>query len=288
MKQKIKAYKGFNDDWTCKGFQYEVGKQYEHFGSTEICKRGFHACENPADIISYYGLNNKFAKVSIIGDAQRSTEFDSKIVSGVISIDSELTLLELTTESINQATSEYRDKEDSNVSVVDYDKLTSSAGFNYILGTHRGALICSNFPRIQITTTGDRSNISNSGWAARIFNSGYHTNIANSSKLAQILNIGDSVSITSAGFGTEIFSSGSESFITCFGDDDSIQVIGSRSAIVSSGQRTKVKGVFGTHISLAEYANNKIIGLVTAQVGFGGIEPDTWYRISCGKMQEIA
>lgn len=45
----MKAYKGFNRKLKCKGFQYEVGKEYEE-PEAELCKCGFHACENPLDV----------------------------------------------------------------------------------------------------------------------------------------------------------------------------------------------------------------------------------------------
>lgn len=64
--KKIKGYKGFNPDMTCRDFQYEVGKEYET-GEAKICEAGFHFCENPFDVWSYYppcdrkGQLNRFA-----------------------------------------------------------------------------------------------------------------------------------------------------------------------------------------------------------------------------------
>ena len=49
----IKAYKGFNKDMTCRYFQYEEGKEYVT-EKAEACGRGFHACEYPLDVFSYY------------------------------------------------------------------------------------------------------------------------------------------------------------------------------------------------------------------------------------------
>ena len=54
MSEKIKAYKGFNRDMTCRGFQYKEGESYTHDGDVEPCQGGFHACERPLDVFCYY------------------------------------------------------------------------------------------------------------------------------------------------------------------------------------------------------------------------------------------
>lgn len=51
------AYKGFNKDMTCRGFQFKEGEAYEE-KYAELCESGFHACENPLDCLKYYTPNN--------------------------------------------------------------------------------------------------------------------------------------------------------------------------------------------------------------------------------------
>lgn len=53
----MKAYKGFNKDMTCRGFQFEEGKSYEE-KEVKLCSKGFHACENPIDCLNYYRPSN--------------------------------------------------------------------------------------------------------------------------------------------------------------------------------------------------------------------------------------
>ena len=63
-KNAIKAYKAFNSDLTCKGFQYEVGKEYHHKGKLELCESGFHACPKPVDCFNYYPFDKMKTRVA--------------------------------------------------------------------------------------------------------------------------------------------------------------------------------------------------------------------------------
>ena len=88
--EKIKAYKGFNNDMTCRDFQYEVGKEYEQKGNIEACKNGFHACESPMDVFGYYPPNNsRYCEIEQSGTIDRSQD---KIASSKIRIQCEIGL----------------------------------------------------------------------------------------------------------------------------------------------------------------------------------------------------
>ena len=85
----MKAYKGFNKDMTCRGFQYKIGKEYET-DAADLCRIGFHACENPLDCFSHYAPgNSRYCEVEIEDNGQRSSE-DSKVVGKKIKIGAEL------------------------------------------------------------------------------------------------------------------------------------------------------------------------------------------------------
>lgn len=91
---KITAYKGFDKNWQCKGYQYEVGKAYEHTGEVSLCNSGFHVCEAPMDILDYYGLDGKIAEVEL-GGVTDEKEANSKRVGSSIFIKAEMTMGEL-------------------------------------------------------------------------------------------------------------------------------------------------------------------------------------------------
>ena len=86
----IKGYKVFNPDWTCRGFQYEVGKTFKHDGNIEMCGAGFHFCQKISDCFNYYDFNsnNKVAEVEAIGNVETRND---KSVTDEITIVRELT-----------------------------------------------------------------------------------------------------------------------------------------------------------------------------------------------------
>ena len=52
----VKGFKGFNQDLTCRGFQYEIGKTYEYDGDIELCRQGFHFCRELRNVHDFYDL----------------------------------------------------------------------------------------------------------------------------------------------------------------------------------------------------------------------------------------
>lgn len=55
----MRAFKGFNKDLTCRGYQYEEGKEF-HTERAECCDTGFHACEYPLDCFGYYEIQQEY------------------------------------------------------------------------------------------------------------------------------------------------------------------------------------------------------------------------------------
>ena len=66
----MKGYKVFNHDWTCRGFQYSVGKTFEEDVIPSCCEKGFHFCTELKDCFSYYCFDplNKIAEIEALGE----------------------------------------------------------------------------------------------------------------------------------------------------------------------------------------------------------------------------
>ena len=89
MEQKIKAYKAFDKDLSCRGFKYEVGKEYEETGDIKACEKGFHACPYPLAVFGYYApAGARFCEVEQSGKIDDSE--GDKVCSSKIRIGAEL------------------------------------------------------------------------------------------------------------------------------------------------------------------------------------------------------
>ena len=88
----MKGYKVFNPDWTCRGYQFEVGKTFTEDVTPVCCDSGFHFFTKIADCFNYYAFNpdNKVAEVEALGDIDTNNN-DSKCSTNKIHIIREFT-----------------------------------------------------------------------------------------------------------------------------------------------------------------------------------------------------
>ena len=118
-------YKGMGKDMRCRGVQYEVGKEYET-DKAEACKCGFHACEYPLDVFSYYPpAESRFFEVEQGGELSRSLG-DSKVASTKIKIGAEISISGLVKAAI-EYTKERAVKEEG-TSATGYQGAASATG----------------------------------------------------------------------------------------------------------------------------------------------------------------
>ena len=105
----MKAYKGFNKDMTCRGFQFEEGKTYET-DEAKLCESGFHACEMPFDCFSYYAPSKSvYHEVELEATDEKSD--DSKRVGKKIKIGARLSIAKIVEAQIEYVKSQTHDEE---------------------------------------------------------------------------------------------------------------------------------------------------------------------------------
>jgi hypothetical protein len=120
----IIAYKAFDKDWKCRGYQYKVGETYTHDGDVSLCNSGFHACEAPLDVLNYYPLlGSQFARVEL-GGMSKQTEADTKRVGKSITIKAALSIQALILAQVEWILAQVKEER------IDPQKFAASSG-NY-------------------------------------------------------------------------------------------------------------------------------------------------------------
>ena len=281
-KEKIIAYKGFDKNLCCRGFQFKVGEEYEQQGEIKICKNGFHACTNPFDVLNYYDVdgNNRFCQVEQYGTIDNSNE-DTKQTSSKIKIKAEIGMTGLFEEGIEwlkektnpiQIINETKNKNDNPSG--DYVKIGSSGDYAQIGSSGNYAQIGSSGYSAQIGSSGDFAKIGSSGDYAKIGSSGNSAKIGSSGNSAQIGSSGDFAKIGSSGYSAQIDSTGEDSVICCTGDN------------------SMVKAKKGSWITLSEwkYSEEKKhyipVCVKTEFVDGERIKENTWYKLVNGNFEE--
>ena len=271
MHKKVKkespiiAYKGFDEDLSCRGFQYEIGKEYCLEGELELCANGFHACQNPLDVFDYYSMSSytRYAMVELWGDVDFATD-NKKLCATNIRIVKEMSIDELVEIGIMSSLPK-KDLEGGNERSYSM-MISSDACADIIYPKYEGASIasCGNYASINsknkwqcIASSGrnakidafcDYSNISSSGRYARITSVGSIQNISTSGYDSRVVSHGYNVRVASAdkaeiysdGGYSGLYASGTESKIASIGDNTNICIDSIYGYINSSGDNTRI------------------------------------------------
>ena len=249
----MKAYKGFNKDMTCRGFQFKEGETY-HEDKAELCESGFHACEDPLNVFDYYPpLDSKYHEVEL-DEVSEQRESDSKVVAKRITIGAEIGIPGLVKAHIERIKQTFEMDNDSG-------------------------------------SSGDAAQIGSSGYAAKIGSSGRYAQIGSSGDAAQIGSSGYAAQIGSSGDDAKIGSSGRYAQIGSSGDDAKIECSADHAVICCAGKRARIKAPVGTWITLAEYGEFDGDGfpcecVKSALVDGEMIKADTWYSLQDGEFVE--
>ena len=309
MEESIKTYKGFNKNMTCRGFQYEEGKEYEE-ESVEVCNHGFHACEYPLDCLNYYSPNESvYHEVEQSGKIQKHNE-DTKVASTKIKIGAEISIaglvkaaIEYTVKRVNKA-AESNEKHGAS-------SATGTCGASSATGTC-GASSATGYKGAS-SATGDYGASSATGdYGASSATGDYGASSATGYKGASSATGYKGASSATGDYGASSATGtyGASSATGTCGASSATGYKGASSAedmdavAVAWGYKSKAKGVLGAFLVFAdwEYTGSKdnpeydrnnqsawvLNGAKMVQVDGENIKPDTWYTIENGEIAEVS
>ncbi|EHV4192603.1 hypothetical protein K0L06_002069 [Salmonella enterica] len=168
MTKEIVTFKGFNKDLTCRDFQFAIGETFHHDGKVEACGSGFHACECPFDVFSYYPpAESRYAETISFGVIDREEEGDTKIASASITIKSELTLPQFIQRGIEWIWSKIDKSLEQQIMTGNRSAATNTGNRSAATNTGNRSAATNTGNRSAATNTGNRSAATNTGdWSA--------------------------------------------------------------------------------------------------------------------------
>ena len=263
----MKAYKGFDKDLKCREFQYEVGKEYEEENSA-LCKKGFHACENPLDTFRYYRpTDSRYCEVDVDDNGERNST-DSKVCGKHIKISAEIGLKGV----INAGVRFVFDKCESAT-----EENASGESGNAAASGERG----------NAAASGESGNAAASGWRGNAAASGNLGNAAASGNLGNAAASGERGNAAASGWRGNAAASGWRGTAVVTGFAGRATALGEQCLAVAWGEDSLARGTVGNWIVVSERDDDgNIIDVKIAKVDGDTVKADTWYKLVNGEIME--
>ena len=246
------VYKGTDKDMKCRGFQFELGKEYEE-EKAELCSKGFHGCEYPLDVFAHYApADSRFFVADLDGVTDEEAEGDSKRAGTKIKLRAEIGIA-----GIVKAAVEYiKEKaESSNNQTGDWSAATNTGNWS------------------AATNTGDCSAATNTGDCSAATNTGDRSAATNTGDWSAATNTGDCSAATNTG------------------DWSAATVEGKESIAIVTGRDSKAAGALGCWLVLTERGgwNGEtcpIKEVRAVKVDGEAIKPGVFYKLVDGEVVE--
>ena len=278
----MKAYKGFDKDLKCRGFQYEIGKEYEE-KEAEACEKGFHACENPLEVFRYYPPcdGNRYCEVEQDGELSKHGG-DSKVASTKIKIGVELGLKGLIQAGVSFILDKVNWKADAATNTDAQSAAVNTGDYSAVMNTGDYSAVMNTGDYSAAMNTGDYSAAMNTGDYSAAMNTGFQSAAVNSGIGSAAVNSGIQSAAVNSGFQSTAVNSGTGS---------AAEVSNGDSVAIVTGYNSKAKAGFGSAIVITERGvwNGKtypLINIKAAIVDGEKIKADTWYTLKNGEFVE--
>ena len=253
--ETVTAYKGFDANMQCRGFQFAVGETYTHDGPVKACESGFHSCEYPLDVFSYYPpAGTRFATVEAVGDISRHGD-DSKLASQSITIKAQLSLAGLIKAAIEYTTSRCNPVDPGSPASATGDYSAASA-----TGT-RGAA----------SATGHQGAASATGTRGAASATG-HQGAASAT--------GDYSAASATGTRGAASATGHQGAASATGDYSAASATGKHAVACGLGYNNRaMAGKTGAIVLVRRVDDGSITHIRASKVGENGIDPGVWYTL---------
>jgi hypothetical protein len=281
---RLKGYKAFKEDMTCRGFQFKEGQTYET-DKAVMCESGFHFCENPLDTLNYYSLcESEFAEVEALGETQ-THDSDSKVCTTKIKIGAKLGLSGFVKASVDFLLEKCKKEVGKNNRI-----LATSGEYSKLAASEDSSQLAASGGYSQLAASGDYSQLVASGGYGKLVASGRYSQLAASGDHSQLAASGYSSKLAVSGDYNRLVASGSCSRLVASGYYSKLEITGSNSVVAAIGINNIIKASLGCWITLAEY---KIDGtyyipicVKSAQVDGEIIKDNVWYKLVNGEFIE--
>ena len=320
----IKSFKGFDNELKCRGFQYEVGGEYEE-DSASCCNRGFHACENPLDVFAYYPpAEARYCEVEQSGKIDKSGD-NSKVASTKIKIGAEIGLSGIIKAGVKFTLEKVKFEEattgDCSGALATGDCSGALATGNYsgalATGECSGASATGNYSGTSATgnysgasATGDRSGALATGYKSGASVTGYcsgalatgdYSGASATGNCSGALATGNRSGALATGNCSGALATGSHSGASATGNCSTATVTGnySQAAVgkggsvaIANGYQSKAKASLGSAIVVCERGEwngqkYPLIGIKAAIIDGEKLKADTFYKLQDGEFVEV-
>ncbi|EAB8057531.1 hypothetical protein ABK303_000645 [Salmonella enterica subsp. enterica serovar Anatum] len=290
MTKEIVTFKGFNKDLKCRGFQFAIGETFHHDGKVEACGSGFHACECPFDVFSYYPpAESRYAETISFGITDSEEGGDTKIASSSITIKDELTLPQFIQRGIEWIWSKIDKSLEQQIMCGSWSAATNTGNRSAATNTgYQSAATNTGYQsaatntgyQSAATNTGDWSAATNTGYQSAATNTGDWSAATNTGSWSAATNTGNRSAATNTGNRSAATNTGYQSAATNTGNRSAAEVSGSQSVAASLGIEGKARASEGGAIVLCyRDEDGELIHIRASKVGENGIMPNTWYQL---------
>jgi len=264
------VYKGTDKDMKCRGFQFELGKEYEE-AEAKLCNKGFHGCEYPLDVFAHYApADSRFFVADLDGVTDEMESDETKRVGTKIKLRAEIGIPGL----VKAAVEYIKEKAESAATNTGYQSAATNTGY-----------------QSAATNTGYRSAATNTGYRSAATNTGNRSAATNTGDQSAATNTGYRSAATNTGNRSAATNTGNRSAATNTGYRSAATVEGKESVAIVTGRDSKASGALGCWLVLTERdawngETYPIKEVRAVKVDGETIKPGVFYKLKNGEVVE--